>query len=116
MAKGGAAVLLELVKQYDKLRTEHSALTKEKDETQKQIKDLIGDKTEVAVPGWKVTYRNDKDKEVTSFDEEKFAEKDPKKYAQYQEMLEEIAVLTKKYTKVKTVPGSRRLIIESGEE
>jgi hypothetical protein len=49
------------------------------------------------------------------FDEEKFAEKDPRHYKQYQGMLEEIALITKKYTKTKTVPGARKLQVVAEE-
>jgi hypothetical protein len=108
-------VLLELVQQYDKIRTKYNQLGKDKDEVNGQIKQLLGDALEVDVPGYHVTYKYDKDKEVTSFDEEKFEAKDPKKYAQYQLMLEEIKTLSKKYTKTKTVPGARKLIVEAIE-
>jgi len=108
-------VLLELVKQYDRIRSEHTQLGKDKDELSTQIKGLIGDAVEVPVDGWRVSYRYDKDKEVVSFDEETFKKKDPKKYTQYTEMLAEIAALSKKYTKTKVVSGSRRLLIESLE-
>lgn len=109
-------LLVNLVTKYDKVRTEVAQLEKEKDELNAEIKALIGEREAVPVPGWKVTYKYDKDKEVTSFDEQKFADNDTKGYLKYQKMLGEIEVITKKYTKTKTVPGARKLIVESGEE
>ncbi len=108
-------VLLELVKQYDRLRTEYNQIGKDKDEVNGQIKQILGDAVEADVPGYRVTFKYDKDKEVVSFDEEKFEKNDPKKYQQYLGMLEEIKLISKKYTKTKTIPGARKLIVESEE-
>jgi uncharacterized protein YcbK (DUF882 family) len=108
--------ILKLVRRYDKVRTEHTAIGKEKDELSVQIKALIGDRTQVPVRGYRVSYAYDKDKTVTTFDEETFAEKEPKKYAAYQQALKEIEKLRKKYVKTETVSGSRRLLIDTLEE
>ena len=109
-------VLLRLVEDYDKARRAANEATREKDEINKEIKLLLGDKTTAAVPGWRVSYAYDKDKEVTLFDEEKFESKDPKGYKTYVEMLKAIEILSKKYTKTKTIPGSRKLLVESEAE
>lgn len=108
-------VLLELVQQYDKIRTEYNQLGKDKDEVNGQIKKILGKSESADVPGFRVTYKYDKDKEVTSFDEEKFAKKEPKKYADYLQFQDDIKRLAKKYTKTKTVPGACKLIVEASE-
>lgn len=95
-------VLLELIRQFDKLRTEHSKLTKDKDECATQIKSLIGDRLDVPVAGYRVSYRYDADKAKETIDLIKFAQEQPKLY--------------KKYVKVETVPGPRRLVIQAVEE
>jgi hypothetical protein len=89
--------LLELVKQYDRVRTEHTVLTKTKDELSTQIKGIIGDRTDVPVDGYRVSYRADPDKEVEKVDLVKFQKEQPKLY--------------KKYVTVETKVGSRRLVI-----
>ena len=109
-------LLVDLIEQYDKVRTNVKQLEKEKDELNTEIKALIGDRDSVPVPGWKVTYKCDKDREVTSFDEEKFKEKAPKDYVRYCEMMVSIEGLKRRFVKTKTIPGARKLIVESGEE
>lgn len=61
-------------------------------------------------------YKFDKDKESEVFDEVKFAEKDPKKYQQYTDLMEEMKAITKKYTKTVVAKGARRLIITRKNE
>ena len=90
-------VLLELVKQYDRVRTEHTVLTKTKDELSTQIKSVIGDRTDVPVDGYRVSYRADPDKKVESMNFAEFRALEPKLY--------------RKYVTVETKAGSRRLVI-----
>jgi hypothetical protein len=105
------AVLLELIQQYDTIRTKHSALTEEKDNLSEQIKARIGTRLEVPVDGYRVSYKYDADKEVTSFDEDKMKTKAPADYKLWQKACEKIKELTKKYTKTETKSGARRLLI-----
>ncbi len=116
-------VLLELVQQYDKLRTEAKQAEKDQKECADKIKTLLGDAVEAPVPGWKVTYKYDKDKKEDVFDEEKMQKKAPAEHVLYcklvtkQERLQgDIEELTKKFTKVNTTPGARKLIIACAEE
>lgn len=61
-------------------------------------------------------YKYEKDKEVEVFDEETFAKKEPKKYADYQQMQEDMKWLAKKYTKKRVVKGARKLIVTRKNE
>ena len=96
------AALLALVKQFDVVRAEATRINKDKDTLSARIKTLIGDKEEVPLEGYSVTYRHDSDREVVKFDQDRFQKEEPKLY--------------KKYVKTETVSGSRRLIITSLEE
>lgn len=108
--------LLELVKQYEKVRMNHSELTKTKDELSTQIKALIGDRLDVPVDGYRVSYHYDSNKEVTKFDEKKMEKKNPLDYKALVKLREKMQELTKKYTTTETIAGSRRLVIAALEE
>ena len=108
-------VLLELVKQYDRLRTEHTQLGKDKDEVNSQIKTLLGDAEQANVPGYRVTYRFDKDKTTEVFDEEKFKTKNPVAHRKWLALVAATQLITKKYTKTVTTKGARKLLVEATE-
>lgn len=117
------ASLLELVKQYDRLRTEAAQAAKDQKECGDMIKALLGDKETAPVPGWKVTYKYDKDKEDEVFDADKMQKKAPEEFATYsrlvkkaEEFVEKAAELARKYTKTVKTPGARKLQVVSGEE
>ena len=107
--------------EYDKAR----AKAKEATGIQKDLGDEIKAELEaknldtVDAVDYVCIYKFEKDKTEDVFDEEKFAEKDPKKYKQYVELMEEMKSITKKYTKKVTTKGARKLIItrkNEGEE
>jgi hypothetical protein len=106
----------ELYEDYDRARTVANDAEKDKAEASKAIKDLLGETQEASTPRYIVTYKYDADKDVESFDEEKFQDKDPKGYALYQGYLEEIKRVCKKYTKITTVKGARKLLVTAKEE
>lgn len=101
-----AEALHELCAAYVDIRNKLKPLEKEKEEINVQIKALIGDKTQVPVDGYRVSYDYDKDKRVVTFNEEKLKEDNPKLYKE---------LLKREYVTVETKPGNRRLIIESLE-
>lgn len=106
-----------LFEEYANARTEAQIHTKIQEAVKVEIKERLEkqDLDEVDSVDFTCLYRYEKDKEV--FDEELFEKKDPKKYAQYLEMQEEIKTLTKKYTK--KAKGARKLIVtrkNEGEE
>lgn len=92
---------------YDKARADAKEAAKEQAELSTEIKEILGETEEAETDDYTCLYKYEKAKDV--FDEAKFAEKEPKKYAQYTEFIEEAKVLAKKYTK--KVPGARKLII-----
>lgn len=107
--------LAALFDSYAKARDEAKEAEKAQKELSAEIKEILGDTEEAESPEYTCLYKYEKDKEV--FDEAKFAEKEPKKFAAYQELQEDMKKLTKKYTK--TVKGARKLIItrkNEGEE
>jgi hypothetical protein len=106
----------ELYEAYDLARREAKEAEAAKKDAGEEIKVLLGDVQEANTSNYFVTYRYDKDREDEVFDEEKFAEKDPKKFAQYQQYLEEIKALTKKYTKKIITKGARKLIVTATAE
>ncbi len=112
MAKKANKVNIEtLLEQYDKARSEaKDAETKAKD-LNAEIKLTLGATEEVDTPEYVCTYKFDKDKEIESFDAEKFEEKDPKGFKAYLGMLDKADKLAKKYTKKTVVPGARKLIV-----
>jgi FMN phosphatase YigB (HAD superfamily) len=101
---------------YDEARRLAKEAEKDKVEASNEIKVLLGETVEASTDRYIVTYKYDKDREDEVFDEEKFETKDPKKYQQYVDMLEEIKGLTKKYTKIVVTKGSRKLIVTSKED
>jgi len=111
----------KLFDEYDKARTKAKEAKTEQDELNTEIKQQLEAKKleEVDSPTFTCLYKFEKDKETEAFDEEKFAEKDPKGHAQYKGLLDEIKRLTKKYTKKVVSKGARKLIItrkNEGEE
>lgn len=107
--------------EFDKARAEAKEAESKKTELSDEIKALLEEKKIDEVDGveFKCIYKFEKDKEVEEFDEEKFAEKEPKKHAAYIKLMKEMQTITKKYTKKRTVKGARKLIItrkNEGEE
>ena len=109
-------VMLDLVQRYDKARLIAKEAKNEADELNSEIKAILADKEELPLPGWTVTYRYDKDKEIEAFDEETFQRKEPKKYNVFLKAKEEIEKLMKKYIKVSIQKGARSLIVERKED
>lgn len=106
-----------LFAEYDEARREAKEAATVQEELKDEIKARLEAKKLEAVDEveFVCTYKFEKDREV--FDEELFAKKDPKKYKQWQELMEEMKAITKKY--IKTQPGARKLIItrkNEGEE
>ena len=60
-------VMLDLVQRYDKARLIAKEAKNEADELNSEIKAILADKEELPLPGWTVTYRYDKDKEIEAF-------------------------------------------------
>ena len=112
-------------KSFDSLFQEYDAAranAKEAKDIQEDISTEIKTRLEVKKidsvdsPCYVCTWKYEKDKETEVFDEEKFAEKDPKKYAQYTELMEEMKAITKKYTKKVVTKGARKLLINHKNE
>lgn len=114
--KDETQLLVDLLARYDQARTAAKEAENEKDELNKQIKLLLGNKEIVEVGNWRVTYRPDKDKVIKKFDEEKLQRKEPKVYEKYVNSREFIETVTEKYTIEETVPGTRRLTVGLKEE
>ena len=110
--KNSSKGIEELAQAYVKVREEIAPLEKEKKTLSEAIKALIGDRTAVPSEHFRISYGYDKDKEVTTFDEESFAKKDPAKYRGYLKAVAQCEALRKKYVKTETVPGARKLNIE----
>lgn len=115
--------LVELVRQYDRLRSEAKQAEKDQKECGDMIKQLLGDAEEAPVPGYRVTYKYDKDKVEEVFDKEKMEKKAPEVYKAYQALVtraekavEAARALAAKFTKTKTSPGARKLLVVAGEE
>lgn len=111
----------KLFEAYDQARAKAKEAKTEQDELNQEIKAKLEAEKLDAVDAveYTCTYKYEKDKETEVFDEEKFAEKDPKKYQQYVELMEEMKAITKKYTKKQVTKGARKLIItrkNEGEE
>lgn len=103
----------KLFEEYDAARTKAKDAKTEQDELNQEIKaKLEAERLEqVDAVNFTCVYKYEKDKEAEVFDEEKFAEKDPKKYKQYVELMDEMKAITKKYTKKSITKGARKLII-----
>jgi len=106
----------ELYEAYDKARRDAKEAEATKTDAADEIKKQLGDIEEASTTNYIVTYKHDKDREVESFDEEKFAEKDPKGYDVYLTMVDKIATLTKRYTKKTVVKGARKLVVTATAE
>jgi len=106
----------ELYEAYDVARREAKEAEATKKDAAEEIRTQLGDIEEASTPNYIVTYGYDKDREVTVFDEEKFAAKDPKKYASYQQHLADAERLAKLYTKTTTEKGARKLIVTAKAE
>ena len=107
--------IVDLVRRYDEARTQAKQAEKEKEALKKELTAIVGDKEELPVAGWRVTYRYDKDKEVEVFDELTFQEKEPAKYKGYLKAKAAMEAIMKKYVKKSTQKGSRRFIVERAE-
>lgn len=103
--------LNKLYEEYDEARRNAKEADTIKKDAADEIKKLLGTTEEASTPDYIVTYKYDKDSETDVFDEEKFAEKEPKKYTEYLSYLDDIKRITKKYTKQVTVKGARKLIV-----
>ncbi len=108
-------VLLALVIKYDKARTAAAEADRVKEELNQEIKTLLADNEEAAVPGWKVTYKYDKDKEVKKLDTKKLT-KNVKDFTQLEQLKQSADKILAKYTTTTTERGNRRLIVESNED
>ena len=104
----------KLFHEYDLARTKAKEAESVQEELKAEIKTRLELKKleEVDGPEFKCTYKFERDRDV--FDESLFAQKEPKKYAQWTALQEEIKVLQKKYTKKQ--PGARKLIITRTNE
>lgn len=107
-----------LFEAYDKARAKAKEAKSEQDDLNAEIKQQLEAKKLDTVESTEFVcvYKFEKDKEVEVFDEEKFAENDPKKYKQYTELMEEMKAITKKYTKKSITKGARKLIITRKNE
>ena len=112
------ASLDKLFEEYDKARATAKEADAQKTFWAEEVKSrLTAEKlNEVETPRFTCVWKCDKDKEEEVFDEEKFAEKDPKKYKQYIELMEEMKAITKKYTKKVVIKGTRKLLINRVNE
>lgn len=111
----------KLFAEYDCARAQAKEADKAKTELADEIKSRLEAEKLDAVDevDFLCVYKYEKDKEIEVFDEEKFAEKEPKKYADYQQMQEDMKRLAKKYTKKSIQKGARKLIVtrkNEGEE
>lgn len=106
----------KLYEAYDVARREAKEAENNKKDAAEEIKTLLGTTEEANTPNYIVTYKYDKDKEVEIFEEEKFAEKDPKTYQKYLDTLKVIEALRKKYTKKTTEKGARKLVVTAVAE
>lgn len=106
----------KLYEAYDNARRAAKEADAAKTDASNEIKTLLGETEEASTPNYFVTYRYDKDRDVEVFDEEKFQEKDAKGYKQYQALLDQVATITKKYTKVTVVKGARKLVVTAVAE
>jgi len=106
----------ELYEAYDTARREAKEAEGVKKDASDEIKKLLGDIESASTPNYIVTYGYDKDHEDDVFDEDKFAEKDPKGYTVYQAMLGTIEKICKKYTKHVVTKGARKLIVTAVAE
>ena len=107
---------------YDKARANAQEAEADKKEAAEAIREKLGATEEASTPNFVVTYRYDKDKEVETFDQDAFETKDPIRYDKYVGLLDEAARLTeqaksvaKKFIKVTTVKGTRKLVVTRQE-
>lgn len=107
--------VIDLVQRYDTARAQATAAKKEQEALKEELTAIVGDKEELPVAGWRVTYRYDKDKEVEVFDELTFQEKEPAKYKGYLKAKAAMEDIRKKYVKKSTQKGARRFIVERAE-
>jgi hypothetical protein len=105
-----------LYEAYDEARRTAKEADAAKVDAGNEIKVLLGDIQEAHTQNYSVTYAFDKDRIDEVFDEDQFQEKDPKKYAEYQQYLEDIKQITKKYTKTVTTKGARKLVVTASAE
>ena len=85
----------KLFAEFDNARAVAKNANDVKDELSTEIKQRLEAKKleEVDAVDFICTYRYDKDRETEVFDEEKFAAKEPKKYQQYTELMEEMKAI-----------------------
>lgn len=105
-----------LLEQYDRARAEARAAKDSADDLNAEIKLTLGATEEVDTPAFVCTYYFDKDKDVESFDEAAFATKEPRRYKEWQQLQSDLQLLQKKYTKITTVKGARKLIVTRKNE
>lgn len=113
-----ATKLDTLFHKYDSARAQAKTAEDQKKELADEIKaTLDAEKLEQAETlQYVCLWKFDKDKVTEVFDEVKFEEKAPKKYKQYVELMEEMKLITKKYTKTVTVKGARKLVVTRKNE
>lgn len=104
----------ELFVAYDKARLEAQEAEKIQNAMKVEIKERLEEKEldQVDTEEFVCTYYFDKDKEV--FDEVLFAKKEPKKFKAYTDLIAEMKVFEKKYTKKKK--GARKLLVNRKNE
>lgn len=105
----------KLFRQYDIARENAKATEQAAKELSQKIKDTLGETEEVDTPEYVVTYRYDKDREVTLFDEEAMALKDPKHYKKLLSLRESMEAMQKRYTKTTVIRGARKLYVTRKE-
>ena len=106
----------ELYEVYDNARRVAKEAENDKKDAGDEIKSLLGDVEEASTTNYAVTYKYDQDREVETFNEDIFQENDPKGYKVYQDMLDKIKLICKKYTKKTTVKGARKLVVTAVAE
>ncbi len=113
-----ALALEKLFEDYDKARSTAKDAKREQEDLNKEIKARLDkEKLDVAdTPSFTCVYKYDKDTTDEVFDEAKFAEKEPKKFQQYTELMDEMKKITKKYTKTVVTKGARKLVVTRKNE
>ena len=107
---------------YDKARADAQEAEADKKDAGDAIREKLGATEEASTPNYVVTYKYDKDKEVETFDEERFEQKNPEGYKTYLKLIEKAEAtmqaakdVAQKYIKKKTVKGTRKLVVTRQE-
>lgn len=102
-----------LFDEYDKARAKAKEAQNEQDDLKTEIKSRLEAQKLEEVDSIEFTcvYKFEKDKETEVFDEETFAEKEPKKYNMYLAVKKDMEKIMKKYVKKEKAKGARKLLI-----